>query len=120
MKVLGTTDEVTTCELCGRADLKFTVALESSGGIVHYGRDCAARATGWTESEVSKAVTAAKNEAHRQAMADTRRRWREESARPDSWESFCSRFGGIGEAIERFGSFAAAREAWIEWKKEAA
>lgn len=45
LKVLGTTDEITTCDCCGKANLKLTVALESDAtGIIHYGRDCAARA----------------------------------------------------------------------------
>lgn len=44
-KLLGINDDVTTCECCGRAGLKCTVALESeTTGIVHYGRDCAGKA----------------------------------------------------------------------------
>ena len=44
-KVLGCNDEVTTCECCGRTNLKKTVALESATiGIVRYGVDCAAAA----------------------------------------------------------------------------
>lgn len=45
MKFLGVTDEQTTCDLCGKTNLKRTVALETAdGSIVHYGCDCAARA----------------------------------------------------------------------------
>jgi hypothetical protein len=43
-KVLGTTDEITTCDCCGRKNLKCTVALDKDGEIVHYGRDCAGAA----------------------------------------------------------------------------
>jgi hypothetical protein len=44
MKVLGINDDVTTCECCGRPNLKATVVLETEhGDIRHYGRDCAAR-----------------------------------------------------------------------------
>lgn len=44
---LGLTDEVTTCECCGKSELKATVALETlDGGIVHYGTTCATRALG--------------------------------------------------------------------------
>lgn len=44
-KVLGTSDDVTTCDRCGKCNLKRTVALESDAtGIVRYGVDCAARA----------------------------------------------------------------------------
>lgn len=43
-KILGINDDVTTCECCGRSNLKATVVLESSdGSMVHYGKDCAAR-----------------------------------------------------------------------------
>jgi len=54
--LLGLDDEVTTCELCGKADLKCTMALsemDADGnelGIVRFGRDCGARALGWRVS----------------------------------------------------------------------
>ena len=50
-KILGITDEVTTCERCGRDDLKRTVrlgVLDLDGNVedaVHFGCDCAAKAT---------------------------------------------------------------------------
>lgn len=45
MRLLGITDDVTTCENCGKQNLKCTVALETeSGEVVRYGRDCAAAA----------------------------------------------------------------------------
>ena len=44
MKILGINDDVTTCECCGRSNLKATVVLETEhGDIRHYGRDCAAK-----------------------------------------------------------------------------
>lgn len=44
-KLLGITDEISTCDCCGRTNLKCTVALESEAGeILHYGRDCAGKA----------------------------------------------------------------------------
>lgn len=44
MKILGISDDVTVCELCGKSNLKRTVALETAtGNIVHYGCDCAAK-----------------------------------------------------------------------------
>lgn len=58
-RVLGTTDDFTTCELCGRSDLKGTIVLAvidadgtDSGEIVYYGSDCGARAAGWTHREI--------------------------------------------------------------------
>lgn len=45
MKILGINDDVTTCECCGKSNLKKTVVLElDGGGEVHYGTDCASRA----------------------------------------------------------------------------
>ena len=43
-KMLGVSDEVTTCECCGKTNLKRTVVLQSDAGQVHYGVDCAAKA----------------------------------------------------------------------------
>lgn len=52
-RILGTTQDVTNCECCGRVGLKKTVVLGvlDADGVVmcetHYGVDCAARATGF-------------------------------------------------------------------------
>lgn len=46
-RLLGHTDDVTTCEHCGKSELKGTVALENDvGNIVYFGSVCAARALG--------------------------------------------------------------------------
>jgi hypothetical protein len=47
-KVLGTTDEVTTCDCCGKSNLKATWAIEmtESGELLHYGSVCVTRNTG--------------------------------------------------------------------------
>ena len=42
-RLMGTTDEITTCDCCGKSGLKLTVAIDIDGVIVHYGRDCAAK-----------------------------------------------------------------------------
>jgi hypothetical protein len=44
IKILGISDEVTTCGCCGKSNLKRTVALDIDGGVVYYGTDCAAMA----------------------------------------------------------------------------
>lgn len=41
IKFLGTSGDITTCELCGKSNLKKTVALEIDDQIKHYGVDCA-------------------------------------------------------------------------------
>lgn len=44
VRVLGTTDETSTCECCGKTNLKKVVVLEIEGEIVRYGCDCASKA----------------------------------------------------------------------------
>lgn len=43
---IGPTEEVTSCDCCGRTDLRSTVALRhnATGGTVHFGRECAEQA----------------------------------------------------------------------------
>lgn len=54
MKFLGVSDEITTCEHCGKQDLKRTIAIETEdGSIVHYGCDCAARALKQSSANVN-------------------------------------------------------------------
>ena len=57
MKALYITDEIDTCDCCGRTDLKATVAMQlSDGGILHYGRTCAARNSGKTSKQIKQEV----------------------------------------------------------------
>lgn len=54
--ILGTTDSVTTCELCGRSDLKKTVAVadaDAGAGPSFLGTTCAARVVRRPSSFVS-------------------------------------------------------------------
>lgn len=54
-RLLGLDESVTACDLCGKQDLKCTMALEeldAEGNVVsdepvYYGRDCGAFALGW-------------------------------------------------------------------------
>lgn len=77
MKALYITDEIDTCDCCGRTDLKATVAMQlSDGGILHYGRTCAARNSGKTSQQITKEVRAERDAAHGRTMnhlADLRR-----------------------------------------------
>jgi len=44
-KIHGITDEVTTCDCCGKSKLSRTVGLENeSGEVLYFGTTCAARA----------------------------------------------------------------------------
>lgn len=52
--ILGTDDTITTCECCGKTNLKHTVAVEISGVIHHYGSVCATKHTG--VKNINKAI----------------------------------------------------------------
>jgi hypothetical protein len=68
-RVKGTTDDVTTCELCGKQELKGTVVLEALDAdgnaeeICYFGVSCAAKAAGWTQREVKAGIKAAQQRA---------------------------------------------------------
>jgi hypothetical protein len=73
MKALYITDEIDTCDCCGRTDLKATVAMQlnDGGGILHYGRTCAARNSGKTSKQIKQEVFAheARERSRKAAMA---------------------------------------------------
>lgn len=86
-RVLGTSDEHDTCELCGRTELKRTIALEhvDTGEVVYFGTDCAARAAGWTERELSTRVRAAEQERAAREAAERQAAWEAERAAYHEW-----------------------------------
>lgn len=68
-RALGTDDSITTCDCCGKANLKHTVTIElDDGEIVHYGSVCATRNTG-KASKVLNGEIRAHAAAQRQAAA---------------------------------------------------
>lgn len=122
MKFLGNTDEVTSCDCCGRTGLKSTVALESEaadGGTVYYGVTCAARALGRTAKEVR---SEARDADRAKAAAERAIRDAESRAHDAAWQSFLDELAGTGadvrdglgvvrfKQIEKLGGFTAARE----------
>lgn len=65
-QVLGTTTDITTCELCGRDELRGTIVLaildtdgNDTGERAHYGTTCGAKAAGWTITEINDRIKAA-------------------------------------------------------------
>lgn len=74
-KLLGNTDEVTTCDQCGRAELKGTVELEDEfGNVVHFGSVCAAVALGRGSTAKAGRAVMAEAEANRRAAEELVRR----------------------------------------------
>ena len=78
-RVLGTTDDVTECEHCGRTELKGTIrlgVLDADGnveGVTYFGAVCGARAAGWTTKDIRKAASAADRAAAEAARIERER-----------------------------------------------
>jgi hypothetical protein len=61
-------DSVTTCDCCGRSDLKATVLMQSNlGELVHFGQVCAVRNSGKTRLQVTKEIRAERDAAYGRA-----------------------------------------------------
>lgn len=76
-RVIGTTDESTTCELCGKVELKATVMLvpldadgNDDGDACYFGTSCAAKAAGWTVREVRAGIKRAADEERERKQAE--------------------------------------------------
>ena len=99
---LGTTDEHTTCDCCGKEDLKSTVGIRDieTGEDVFFGSTCAARALKVKVAEVRKGT----------AAADESKRVAAERARREAFEAECRAFHAWAEArtgvvlYDRFGN----------------
>lgn len=66
---LGFTEDVTSCDCCGRIDLKGTYAIEDtqSGGVSYLGCVCAANRMNWSKKEFVTKYKAEEREQHQQA-----------------------------------------------------
>lgn len=109
-KFLGTTDDVTTCDCCGRKDLKSTVALDlGEGDQVYYGVTCAARALALPPAYIRAASRKAdRAKADAKARAD-RQAWDDAQA---PWFAFLAIYGSGSDTfrrIESLGGYKAAR-----------
>lgn len=70
-QIKGISDEVTTCECCGRPNLKKTIVLVDDGCVSYFGNECAARAMGRRKTAVDK--MAAKAQAEVDKKEETRK-----------------------------------------------
>ena len=63
------TDEVTTCDCCGKTDLKATVAMlnSDSSGLFYFGRTCAARNSGKASKQITKELKQQQQDAYGRA-----------------------------------------------------
>lgn len=84
--ILGTDDAVTTCDCCGKSNLKFTVAVEVDGEVLHYGSVCVKKWTGKSAAQATKEIATreAEEKARKEALLnrtaeaiDYRAKWQE-------------------------------------------
>ena len=58
-RALGIEESVTTCDCCGKSNLKHTIVIElDDGDIVHYGSVCAVRNTGKARAVINTEIKA--------------------------------------------------------------
>lgn len=124
-KVLGTTTDVTDCQLCGRTDLKGTIALapldvdgNQAGETVYYGSDCGAKAAGWTQKDIRQKAKSADDARAREEQIRRTAARRVEDARWQSWLD--AQQTGKTERIEQIQALGGLAKARAQYQKEMA
>jgi len=118
VKVLGISDEVTTCELCGKANLKCTVALDLTGEgsePVYYGRDCAGMVK-YGKKSSGNTVKVVREFEDEQRVAKEQERRAARDAEFARWDAFLKAHGTGGDVftrIQSLGGFAKARALYV-------
>ena len=113
VRYLGTTDEVTTCDHCGRSDLKNTVALQigEDADPVYYGVTCAAHALKTTVKDVR---SASKRADDAKAAAVQAERYRQQKIETDRWFAWLAANAPSGNdpftRIQALGGYGPARK----------
>lgn len=114
VKFLGTSDEVTTCDCCGKSNLKSTVALSiDEGDAVYFGVTCAARALKVQVGDVRKGTALADREKARIEAEKRNAAWK---VQQEPWMAFL-RTHGKGplpcDQIDSLGGYKAARAMFV-------
>lgn len=122
-RIKGANDEVTTCQCCGRQNLKETVILEAldpegtgTGAVVRFGTSCAARALTWTQKAVKQEVKRVKDAEAAALAAEQQRQFQ---ADYEAYGEFLFKSTGKTiriEAVEALGGLMAARKAYREYQ----
>jgi hypothetical protein len=109
----GTTSDITTCDCCGKSDLKQTVIIvgldeggAETGDLRHYGSTCAAKALGLTHKAVKGASQSFK--AQRDAAAD----WAMESS--EAYQQWRTIHNTIIDEVDRMPRAGLDRYATVE------
>ena len=112
VKFLGTSDEVNTCECCGRVNLKSTVALSiDESDAVYFGVTCAALALKLKVADVKKGTAAADRA---KAEAEAKERDAKHQAYMAEWTAFLRANAPAGHDIftwcEALGGYRTAKD----------
>lgn len=109
VKFLGNTDDVTTCECCGKQNLKSTVALSiNDADPVYYGVTCAARALALDAKYIKAEARKADRAREDAEQAAKRAAFRAESERWFQWLSANGKGADVFTQIQSLGGYAAA------------
>lgn len=103
LKFLGITEEITSCDCCGKSELKCTVAMETEEGeVVHYGRTCASRRSGRKVGDMVNAQKAADVEIREQIRRRIERTPEAEALKAKTILRSATYKGGPGRAARDF------------------
>lgn len=118
---LGTSDDHTSCDCCGKKNLKSTVAIHdvTTGDVLFFGVTCAARALNVQVAEVKNGTRAADEARAEAERAAARAAADAEFAKWSAW--LVQQTGGVFahdgspnvlEMVKKLGGVAAARSAY--------
>lgn len=111
-QIVGTTDDVTECGVCGRTDLKSTVVLAAPDGEIHAGSDCASKLAGKPVRDIERQARA----------ADRKRIENDRRAQHQAWrkEADAERFAILYYATTKYGTQTPAGRTYFsllcEWR----
>lgn len=112
--VHGTSDEILTCEHCGRTNLKKTVAISVDGGVVvYYGTTCAAAAVNVGKAAIAKAIKAVEVATATAATAAKAKAAAASTAEFHAFLSVAAPTASVSDSILALGGFAAAKAAFV-------
>ena len=112
VKFLGCNDEQTSCDNCGRDNLKKTVVLDIDGEIVRYGTECAAKTIGRGAKEVRAEAKKVQDEIDQAARAERDAKAQAESERWFAWLNSKSSAASVTEQIQEMGGYSEAKRAY--------
>jgi len=118
-KFLGTTDERTSCDCCGRTELKRTVVLQlrDDAEPVYFGVVCASRRLAMPAKQVRSNAAAADKAKRDEAHRAWRSEWdAKQAAQHAAWEVFLQNEGRGADAAERIASLGGFQQAYKRYE----